>query len=76
MTQIRVTVSRWQTRGPWWRGCRRIPGLELDIDGRGTTQTYGTRDLDAARAMVLEHLAVTGAPATADTVIEWVETGS
>ncbi|NKS78109.1 hypothetical protein GS539_20205 [Rhodococcus hoagii] len=48
MTQIRVTVRRWQTRGPWWQGRRRVAGLELDIDGHGTTQTYGSRDLDVA----------------------------
>lgn len=63
-------------RGPWWQGSRRLPGLELDVDGRGITQTYGTRDLDAARTAVLEHLAVTGTPAPADAVIEWVETGN
>ncbi|WP_137726531.1 hypothetical protein [Prescottella subtropica] len=82
MTQIRVTVSRWQSRGPWWQGRRRLPGLELDIDidididGHGTTQTYGTRDLDDARAMVLEYLDTVGAAVPADAVIEWVETGT
>ncbi len=76
MTQIRVTVRRWQTRGPWWQGRRRLPGLELDIAGRGVTQTCGTRDLDAARTAVLEHLASAGTPAPADAVIEWVETGT
>ncbi|WP_137872723.1 hypothetical protein [Rhodococcus sp. Q] len=67
---------RWQVRGPWWQGRRRIPGLELDVDGCGVTQTDGTRDLDAARTAVLEHLAVIGTPAPADAVIEWVETGT
>ncbi len=76
MTQIRVTVRRWQTRGPWWQGRRRVAGLELDIDGHGTTQTYGSRDLDVARAMVLEYLATAGTPTSADAVIEWVETGT
>lgn len=76
MNTLRVTVSRWQTHAPWWQGRRRVAGLELDIDGHGTTQTYGTRDLDDARAMVLEYLAVTGTPTSADVVIEWVETGT
>ncbi|NKW20166.1 hypothetical protein GS940_21915 [Rhodococcus hoagii] len=41
MTQIRVTVRRWQTAD---RGGRAAAGggLELDIDGHGTTQTYGS----------------------------------
>ncbi|NKZ71977.1 hypothetical protein GTA09_21350 [Rhodococcus hoagii] len=53
-----------------------MAGLELDIDGHGTTQTYGSRDLDVARAMVLEYLATAGTPTSADAVIEWVETGT
>lgn len=73
---LRVTASRWQTRAPWWQGRRRVAGLELDIDGHGTTQTYGTRNLDDARAMVLEYLDTMGAAAPADVVIEWVETGT
>ena len=76
MTQIRVAVSRWECRGPWWQGWRLMRGLELDVDGHGVTQTYGTRDLDAARTTVLEYLAVTGTPAAADTVIKWAETGT
>ncbi|NKW38401.1 hypothetical protein GS935_16455 [Rhodococcus hoagii] len=44
---------------------------------RQTTQTYGYgRDLDVARAMVLEYLATAGTPTSADAVIEWVETGT
>lgn len=76
MTQIRVTVSQWQTRGPWWQGRRRLPGLELDIVGGCGTQTCGTRDLDTARTAVLKHLASAGTPAPADAVIKWVETGT
>ena len=76
MTRIRVAVSRWECRGPWWQGRRRMPGLELDVDGHGVTQTYGTRDLDAARTAVLEYLDTVGAPAPTDAVIEWVETGT
>ncbi|WP_139277877.1 hypothetical protein [Rhodococcus marinonascens] len=76
MTQIRVTVSRWQTRGPWWRGRRRVSGLVLDIDGHGTTQTYGSRDLDAARVMVLEYLGTVGAPAPTDVTLCWCEAGT
>lgn len=72
----RVTVSRWQTRAPRWQSRRLMSGLELDIDGRGVTQTYGSRDFDDARAMVLEYLAAAGTPAPADVVIEWVETGT
>lgn len=76
MTEIRVTVSRWQTRGPWWRGYRRMPGLELEINGYGTTQTYGTRDLDTARAMVLDYLDCVDAPARRDAAITWTDTGA
>ncbi|WP_427286795.1 hypothetical protein [Bacillus tropicus] len=76
MTRIRVAVSLWECRGPWWQGRRRMPGLELDVDGHGVTQTYGTRDLDAARTSVFEYLDTVGAPAPADAVIEWVETGT
>ncbi|NKU87670.1 hypothetical protein GS884_08735 [Rhodococcus hoagii] len=43
-------------------GPPRVAGLELDIDGHGTTQTYGSRDLDVARAMVLEYLATAAHP--------------
>ncbi|NKR90470.1 hypothetical protein GS894_24170 [Rhodococcus hoagii] len=75
MNTLRVTVSRWQCRGPWWQARRRVAGLELDIEHHGTTQTYGRRDFDAARIAVLDYLAVTDTPVAADTVIEWVETG-
>ncbi len=76
MTEIRVTVSRWQTRRPWWRGRRRMPGLVLEIDGYGTTQTYGTRDLDTARAMVLDYLDCVDSPTSRDAVVIWTETGA
>ncbi|TQF65299.1 hypothetical protein FK531_22025 [Rhodococcus spelaei] len=76
MTEIRVTVSRWQTRGPWWRGRRRMPGLVLEIDGHGATQTYGTRDLDTARTMVLDYLDTVDEPAPRDATIVWIETGA
>jgi hypothetical protein len=71
-----VKVNRWESRGPWWQWRRRVHGLELEIDGRGTTQTYGTRDLDAARMMVLEYLAAVDESVPSDATICWVETGA
>ncbi|MBM4481131.1 hypothetical protein GS444_18320 [Rhodococcus hoagii] len=61
MTQIRVTVRRWQTRD---RGGRAAAGGWSRARHRrhGTTQTYGSRDLDVARAMVLEYLATAAHP--------------
>ena len=55
--EIRVKVSRWESRRLWWRAGTRAPGLVLHIEGYSTpTQTYRTRDLDRARAMVLDYL--------------------
>lgn len=76
MTELRVHVSRWSTRDPWWRGYRRMPGLVLEVDGHGVTQTYRTRDLDTARTMVLDYLASVGEPAPLDSTITWIETGT
>ncbi|WP_097210840.1 MULTISPECIES: hypothetical protein [unclassified Rhodococcus (in: high G+C Gram-positive bacteria)] len=73
MKELRVTVGRWEARGPWWQGRRRMPGLFLEIEGHGATQTYGTRSLDTAREMVLEYLECTGNPAPADTTITWID---
>lgn len=73
--EIEVKVSRWETRRLWWRGGRRRPGLVLEIDGYGPTQTCGTRDLDTARMMVIDYLEVIGEPAPTDVAICWVETG-
>lgn len=56
-------MSRWTCRGQWWRGWRRQNGLELHIEGYGYTQTYGTRDLDSARMMVLDYLVTIDEPA-------------
>jgi hypothetical protein len=75
VSEIRVTVSRWEARGPWWQGRRRMPGLALEIDGHGMTQTYGTRSLDAAREMVLDYLETVDRPAAGDATILWVERG-
>ncbi|WP_416063470.1 hypothetical protein [Rhodococcus indonesiensis] len=77
MTEIRVRVGRWDTRAPWWQGRRWLRGLELEIEGHGITQTYGTRDLDTARTMVLDYLAAnddTSAPS--DITICWVDAGA
>lgn len=75
--EIRVKVSRWESRRRWWRAGARAPGLILEIDGYPTpTQTYRTRDLDSARAMVLDYLEVIGEPAPADVTICWIETGA
>ena len=75
VAEIRVRVSRWESRRKWWRGGRRRPGLVLEIDGYGLTQTYGTRDLDTARIMVLDYLEVISEPAPVDTTICWIESG-
>nr|WP_168940455.1 hypothetical protein [Rhodococcus erythropolis] len=76
MEEIRVKVSRWESRRLWWRLGRRAPGLVLEIEGYETpTQTYRTRDLDTARKMVLDYLALVDAPAPANVPICWVETG-
>jgi hypothetical protein len=48
----------------------------LDIDGHGTTLTYGTRNLDTAREMVLEYLRVSDVPVTDDATIIWTEHGN
>ena len=45
----------------------------LDIDGHGTTQTYGTRCLDTAREMVLEHLRLSKVEAADDVTIIWTD---
>ncbi|WP_280763881.1 hypothetical protein [Prescottella agglutinans] len=71
-----MTVTRWETRAAWWRGRQRLPGLVLDIDGHGTTLTYGTRNLDTAREMVLEYLRVSDVPVTDDATIIWTEHGN
>lgn len=75
MAAIHVAVSRWTCRGPWWRGWRRQNGLELHIEGHGYTQTYGTRDLDVARMMVLDYLATVDTPAPHDAEIQWTDSG-
>ncbi|MGC0367734.1 hypothetical protein ABH922_005787 [Rhodococcus sp. 27YEA15] len=49
----------------------------LHIEGYSTpTQTYRTRDLDSARAMVLDYLEVIGEPVPPDIAICWIETGA
>ena len=49
-----------------------VPGRDVDGHARhGAIQTYRTRDRGAARSAVLEYLDTVGAPAPADTVIEW-----
>ncbi|QCQ91170.1 hypothetical protein [Rhodococcus sp. SGAir0479] len=73
MDEIRVTVTRWETRAPWWRRRQWIRGLELDIDEHGTTQTYGTRSLDAAREVVLEYLHLSKVEVAADVTIIWTD---
>ncbi|MDH6284544.1 hypothetical protein [Prescottella agglutinans] len=55
---------------------RRRPDPDRGVVRWWDAQTYGTRDLDDARAMVLEYLDTEGAAAPADTTIEWVETGT
>lgn len=35
VAEIRVRVSRWESRRKWWRGGRRRRGLVLEIDGYG-----------------------------------------
>ncbi|MCD2136250.1 hypothetical protein LQ424_30970 [Rhodococcus qingshengii] len=75
--EIRVKVSRWESRRLWWRAGTRAPGLVLHIEGYSTpTQTYRTRDLDSARAMVLDYLEVIGEPVPPDVAICWIETGA
>lgn len=76
MDEIRVAVNRWETRAPWWRGWRWLPGLVLEIDGHGATQTYGTRSLDTARAMVLEYLRLSDVEVAEDVTITWSERGA
>ncbi|WP_305094113.1 hypothetical protein [Prescottella sp. R16] len=73
MDEIRVAVTRWETRAPWWQRRRWIRGLVLDIDGHGTTQTYGTRSLDAAREMVLEYLHLSEVEVAEDVTIVWTD---
>ncbi|MBM4496988.1 hypothetical protein GS426_19865 [Rhodococcus hoagii] len=75
MTQIRVTVRRCR---PADRGGRAAAGwlVSSSTSTARHHQTYGSRDLDVARAMVLEYLATAGTPTSADAVIEWVETGT
>lgn len=68
-------MSRWTCRGQWWRGWRRQNGLELHVEGYGYTQTYGTRDLDRARMMVLGYLVTIDEPAPRDVAICWTDSG-
>lgn len=75
MDDVRVDVARWDTRGPWWQARRRLPGLVLEIDGHGATQTYGTRSLDTAREMVLEYLRLSDVEVADDVTIIWSEHG-
>lgn len=71
-----MAVTRRETRGPWWQGRRHLPGLELEIDGHGVTQTQGTRSLDTARAMVLEHLRVSDLEVADDVTIIFSDHGA
>lgn len=73
MDEIRVTVTRWETPAPWWQRRQWITGLVLDIDGHGTTQTYGTRSFDAAREMVLEYLRLSKVEVADDVTIIWTD---
>jgi len=69
---ITVRVTRW--RAPGWRWWSR-GGLEMDIDGHGTTQTYRNRDFDQARATVLHYLRCCDVDVADDAEIMWVDHG-